>query len=161
MVDTISHSSIWSSSAIFVIEDDSQDGADHVDAHRIPAFVISPYARRSAVVHTRYDFLSVIRSMELILGMKPLGLFDELATPMYDEFTGSADNAEPYSVISPTWPLNERNANTRANQRMAGGLNLQQPDQVSQVALDRQLWKSVFGASSEPPPPGPNADAGQ
>ena len=161
VVDTISHSSIWSSSAIFVIEDDSQDGADHVDAHRIPAFVISPYARRSAVVHTRYDFLSVIRSMELILGMKPLGLFDELATPMYDEFTGSADNAEPYSVISPTWPLNERNANTRANQRMAGGLNLQQPDQVSQVALDRQLWKSVFGASSEPPPPGPNADAGQ
>src|SRR5262249_50062392 len=82
IVSTISHSSIWRSSAIFVIEDDSQDGADHVDAHRIPAFVVSPFAPQGKVVHTRYDFLSVIRSMELILGMKPLGLFDQLATPM-------------------------------------------------------------------------------
>ena len=113
-----------SSSAIFVIEDDSQDGADHVDAHRIPAFVISPYAKRGAVVHTRYDFLSVIRSMELILGMKPLGLFDALATPMYDAFTRNPDNGDPYAAISPTWPLNERNANTTANQRLAGGLQL-------------------------------------
>jgi len=160
VVDTISHSSIWKDSAIFVIEDDSQDGADHVDAHRIPAFVISPYAKRGAVVHTRYDFLSVIRSMELILGMNPLGLFDHLATPMYDAFTSTADNGEPYSAISPTWPLNERNANTRANQRAAGGLNLQRPDRVPQRVLDRQLWKSVFGQNSEPPPPGPNASAG-
>ena len=98
--------------------------------------------------------------MELILRMKPLGLFDDLATPMYDAFTPNPDNGDPYAAVQPTWPLNERNANTRANQRMAGGLNLQQPDQVSQVALDRQLWKSVFGANSEPPPPGPNADAG-
>ena len=160
VVDTISHSSVWKDSAIFVIEDDSQDGADHVDAHRIPAFVISPYAKRGAVVHTRYDMLSVIRSMELILGMSPLGLFDQLATPMYDAFTSSADNGEAYSAISPTWPLNERNANTRANQRMAGGLNLQQPDRVPQRVLDRQLWKSVFGPKSEPPPPGPNAEPG-
>jgi phospholipase C len=160
VVDTISHSSIWKESAIFVIEDDSQDGADHVDAHRIPAFVISPYAKRGAVVHTRYDFLSVIRSMELILGMNPLGLFDHLATPMYDAFTSNADNGEPYSAISPTWPLNERNANTRANQRLAGGLNFRQTDRVPQVVLDRQLWKSVYGPNSEPPPPGPNATAG-
>jgi DNA-binding beta-propeller fold protein YncE len=160
IVDTISHSSIWKDSAIFVIEDDSQDGADHVDAHRIPAYVISPYAKNGAVVHTRYDFLSVVRSMELILGMKPLGLFDQLATPMYDAFTPNADNGEAYSAISPTWPLNERNANTRANQRVATGLNLQQPDRVPQRVLDRQVWKSVFGANSEPPPPGPNANAG-
>jgi DNA-binding beta-propeller fold protein YncE/phospholipase C len=161
VVDTISHSSIWKESAIFVIEDDSQDGADHVDAHRIPAFVISPYAKRGAVVHTRYDFLSVIRSMELIIGMKPLGLFDQLATPMYDAFTSNPDNGEPYSAISPTWPLNERNANTRANQRLAGGLNFRDTDRVPQVVLDRQLWKSVYGPNSEPPPPGPNAAPGQ
>jgi hypothetical protein len=122
--------------------------------------VISPYAKRGAVVHTRYDFLSVIRSMELILGMNPLGLFDHLATPMYDAFTSNADNGEPYSAISPTWPLNERNANTRANQRLAGGLNFRQTDRVPQVVLDRQLWKSVYGPNSEPPPPGPNATAG-
>jgi DNA-binding beta-propeller fold protein YncE len=160
VVDTISHSSIWSSSAIFVIEDDSQDGADHVDAHRIPAFVISPYAKSGAVVHTRYDFLSVIRSMELILGMKPLGLFDQLATPMYDAFTRNPDNGDAYSAISPTWPLNERNANTKANQRLAGGLNFRETDRVPQRVLDRQLWKSVYGPNSEPPPPGPNATPG-
>jgi hypothetical protein len=86
IVDLISHSSIWSSSAIFVVEDDSQDGADHVDAHRMPAAVFSPYAKRGAVVHTRYDMLSVIRSMELIMGMKPLSFADAVATPMYDAF---------------------------------------------------------------------------
>jgi DNA-binding beta-propeller fold protein YncE len=161
VVDTISHSSIWKESAIFVIEDDSQDGPDHVDAHRIPAFVISPFAKRGAVVHRRYDFLSVIRSMELILGAKPLGLFDDLATPMYDAFTPKPSNGDPYAAIQATWPLNERNAATRANQRLTAGLNLQQPDRVPQRVLDRQIWKTVFGPNSEPPPPGPNANPGE
>ena len=101
LVDTISHSSIWSSSAIFVVEDDSQDGADHVDAHRIPVAVISPYARRGVVIHTRYDLLSVVRSIELIVGMKPLSLNDALATPMYDVFTSTAVNSAPVTVIPP------------------------------------------------------------
>ena len=73
IVDLISRSNIWRSRAIFTIEDDSQDGADHVDAHRMPAGVFSPYAKQGAVIHTRYDMLSVIRSIELIIGMKPLG----------------------------------------------------------------------------------------
>jgi hypothetical protein len=160
MVDVISHSPVWKESAIFVIEDDSQDGADHVDAHRIPAAVISPYAKRGAVVHTRYDFLSVIRSMELILGMKPLGLFDNLATPMYDAFQSTPGNADPYSVIAPTWDLNERNAAGTAAARMSRGLNLGRPDVVPQRLLDRIIWKTVHGDRAEPPPPGPNANPG-
>ena len=75
-MDLISHSPIWGSSLILVLEDDSQDGADHVDAHRIPALAISPFTKRGAVVHTRYDFLSFIRTLELTIGMKPLNLFD-------------------------------------------------------------------------------------
>ena len=71
MVDLISHSPMWPKSMILVIEDDSQDGADHVDAHRIPALAISPYAKRGAVVHTRYDFLSFIRTLEIMLGHGP------------------------------------------------------------------------------------------
>ena len=86
IVDLISHSPIWDKSLILVIEDDSQDGADHVDAHRIPAFAISCYAKRGAVVHTRYDFLSFIRTLEIVVGMKPLNLFDATAVPMYDAF---------------------------------------------------------------------------
>jgi hypothetical protein len=154
-VDLISHSAIWKESAIFVVEDDSQDGADHVDAHRIPAFVISPFARPEAVVHTRYDFLSAIRSMQLILGMKPLGLFDDLATPMYDAFTPAPDNAAPYDAIPPRVEVTARNpagtAGATAAARLPQGL-----DRASQADMDRLLWQSVHG-NVEPPPPGPNA----
>ncbi len=99
LVDTISHSKIWSSSAIFVVEDDSQDGADHVDAHRIPVAVISPYAKQGALIQRRYDLPSVLRSMELIMGMTALSLNDALATPMYDVFTSRPLNAAPYDAI--------------------------------------------------------------
>jgi DNA-binding beta-propeller fold protein YncE len=160
VVDLISHSPVWKSSAIFVIEDDSQDGADHIDAHRIPAAVISPYARQGAVVHTRYDFLSVIRSFELILGLKPLGLWDNLATPMYDAFQPTPSNDQPFTALEPTWDVNETNPTGTAAARMSQGLNLQEPDHVSQRELDRVIWKSVHGDKAEPPPPGPNAVPG-
>ena len=94
MVDAIRHSSIWPSTAIFVVEDDSQDGADHVDSHRAPGFVISPWARHGAVVHTRYDQYSMLRTMELILGLDPLALNDALATPMYDAFISGSQTPD-------------------------------------------------------------------
>jgi hypothetical protein len=156
-VDLISHSSIWKSSAIFVIEDDSQDGADHVDAHRIPAAVISPYTKPGAVVHTRYDFLSVIRSMELILGMKPLGLFDRLATPMYDVFTPKPVNLAPYAAIVPRQSRSVLNTAHSADAALSARLNFAVPDQVPQQEMDAILWHAVHGESSQPPPPGPDA----
>jgi hypothetical protein len=159
LVQEISQSKVWSSSAIFVIEDDSQDGADHVDAHRIPAAVISPYAK-GGVTHTRYDMLSVIRTMELIVGMKPLGLADRLATPMYDAFTATPTNSAAYDA-KPTSPdiRNQRNPATAANAAAMRGLNLRSPDRVPQRKLDRILWQSVHGPRSKPPPPGPGAGA--
>jgi DNA-binding beta-propeller fold protein YncE len=157
IVDLISHSSIWKSSAIFVIEDDSQDGADHVDAHRIPAAVISPYAPAGAVIHTRYDFLSVIRSMELILGMKPLGLFDRLATPMYDVFTSKPTNPAPYAAIVPKQSRSVLNTVHSADAARSARLDFSIPDQVPQRVLDEILWHTVHGEHSQPPPPGPNA----
>jgi phospholipase C len=101
VVDLISHSPIWAKSLILVIEDDSQDGADHVDAHRIPAFVISPWAKRGAVIHTRYDFLSFIRTLEIVVGMDPLNLYDATAVPLYDAFDSEPANLESYEVIRP------------------------------------------------------------
>jgi DNA-binding beta-propeller fold protein YncE len=157
IVAAIARSPIWSKSAIFVIEDDSQDGADHVDAHRIPALVISPYAKRGAVIHTRYDFLSVIRSMELIMGMKPLGLFDALATPMYDVFTPKPDNPEPYASINSPISKTERNPSGTRSAREAARLPTCL-DCASQKDLDRLLWRSVHGERAVPPPPGPNAE---
>jgi len=156
IVDTISHSPIWKESAIFVIEDDSQDGADHVDAHRIPAFAISPFAKQGAIVHTRYDMLSVIRSMELILGMKPLGLFDALATPMYDAFQPTASNDAPYNAIAAKVPLLETNPSGTPGARAAARLP-KCLDCIAQREMDALLWRSVHGDRAQPPPPGPNA----
>src|SRR3954451_15562286 len=161
IVDTISHSSIWDSSLILVMEEDSQDGADHVDAHRIPAFAISPYTKRGAVVSTRYDFPSLIRTLELPIGMEPLTLYDALATPLYDAFDSTAGNAEPYTAIPPSGDLTATNAATAENKRFAKRYRLTETDQVPQRVLDRMLWRAVKGARSKPPSPGPNAQPGR
>jgi DNA-binding beta-propeller fold protein YncE len=156
-VDLISHSSIWDKSLILVIEDDSQDGADHVDAHRIPAFAISPYAKKGAVIHTRYDFLSFIRTLEIVTGMKPLNLFDATAVPLYDAFTTGADNGGAYDAIVPEQNLTERNPAAAANARLSERIDVGRTDRTPQPILDRILWQYVHGRESEPPPPGPNA----
>jgi len=161
LVDVISHSPIWSSSAIFVAADDSQDGADHVDAHRMPALVISPWARRGAVVHTRYDQESMIHTIELILGLRPLGLFDAQATPMYDAFVsgGAGADTTPYGAISPDQSLSETTSlgQARAAGPLAAALPYGRTDVVPQELFDGVLWRSVYGPDSVAPGPGPNA----
>jgi DNA-binding beta-propeller fold protein YncE len=162
VIDLISHSKYWSSSAIFVVEDDSQDGFDHQDAHRIPAFVASPYAK-SGVVSTPYDMVSAIRSMELVLGMRPLNLFDSQAAPMYDAFTSQPDNAAPFSARAPTYNLLEENPASPSSAAARAGTKFDTalPDRISQRLLDKIIWQSVHGPTSTPPPPGPNAEAGE
>jgi DNA-binding beta-propeller fold protein YncE len=158
LVDTISHSSIWSSSVIFVVEDDCQDGADHVNAHRIPVAVIGPYAKRGAIIHRRYDLVSVVRSMELIMGMKALSLNDALATPMYDVFTSRPLNSAPVDALPAAINLLARNTAAAPWAALSNRLLLGEVDAVPQGQLDAILWKSVHGAKSAPPPPGPNAE---
>ena len=111
IVDTISHSRIWKDSAIFVIEDDSQNGVDHVDGHRNPTLVISPWARRGAVVHTYYSQLNVMRTIEQILGLPPMNQQDLTAEPMYDVFTDKPDDT-PYTSLPETVSLDQRNPST-------------------------------------------------
>ncbi len=158
IVETISHSPIWSSSAIFIVEDDSQDGADHVNAHRIPVAVISPYAKKAEVSHQRYDLVSVIRSVELILGLKPLSMNDALATPMYDAFSSSPVNLAPISAIIPDINLLTRNSAASPDSMWSASLQLSRPDEVSQADLDTIIWHSVHGKKSVAPPPGPGAE---
>src|SRR5689334_7705542 len=140
------------------MEDDSQDDADHVDAHRIPAFVSSPYTKRRAVVHTRYDFPSLIRTAELPIGMKPFTLFDALATPLYDAFSPTPVNPQPFDAAAPNIDITATNANTPANRAAARGYDLIHTDRVPQRVLDSQLWRAVRGPGSKPPAPGPNAE---
>jgi YVTN family beta-propeller protein len=158
IVDLISHSPIWGSSAIFVVEDDSQDGADHVDAHRMPAFVISPWAKQGAVVHTRYDQYSALHTMELIMGMHPLSLYDALATPMYDCFDASADvSGTRYTAIIPTQDIGEVNPTSAPSARLSAELPWHDLDLVPQALSDEILWHSVYGKNATPPSPGPSA----
>jgi hypothetical protein len=157
IVDLISHSAIWSSSAIFVVEDDSQDGADHVDAHRMPAYVISPWTKHGAVVHTRYDQYSALRSAEMMLGLRPLSLNDALAEPMYDCFIPSdqAPDLTPYTAITPSKPLDE--TTLVAPPGIDGVLPYNVIDLVPQHLFDDALYRSVYGPGFSAPPAGPHA----
>jgi YVTN family beta-propeller protein len=163
LVDLVSHSSIWDSSAIFVVEDDSQDGMDSVDAHRIPAMVISPYAKRGAVIHTRYDQFSFLRTAEIISGLDPLSLNDALATPLYDVFISGGDKPDAagtvYDAIQPQQSLTEVNAANAPDAKLSASLPWDVTDAVPQRLSDRILWHSVFGQDSTPPPPGRDASA--
>jgi YVTN family beta-propeller protein len=164
LVDILSHSPIWPHTAVFVVEDDSQDGADHVDAHRAPALVAGPYVKRGGqVISTRYDQFSLIRTIELILGLDPLSIFDAVATPMYDVFTPTPD-LTPYTAIQPEYDLLKTCPcveGTHAKALDAAQLSAAMPyhlvDRVPQAINDQLLWKRVFGADSTPPSPGPNA----
>ena len=118
-VDAISHSSIWSSSAIFVEEDDAQDGVDHVDGHRSPGYVFSPYVKQqvnpngsgagAVADHTFYTQVNMTRTIEQILGMKPMNQNDLVASPMYEIFTNNppAANFLPWSHVQNVLPLDE------------------------------------------------------
>jgi len=98
IVQTISHSPYWKDSAIFVVEDDSQNGADHVDGHRAPIQVISPWAVHGKTVSTYYSQISMVRTIEQILGAEPLNQKVAAATPMYDAFQSRPDNT-PYTAL--------------------------------------------------------------
>lgn len=104
IVDTISHSQFWKSSAIFVVEDDSQNGVDHVDGHRAPALVISPWAKEGAVNNTYYTQLNLVKTIEQILGIAPMNQMDRAAVPMFNAFTNKPD-FRPYSAVPNKVPL--------------------------------------------------------
>ena len=91
VVETVSHSSIWKDSLILVVEDDTQNGPDHVDATRTIAFAAGPYVKRGTVVSDRYDQLSMLRTIEILLGLEPMNLNDRMAAPMFGLFTNKPD----------------------------------------------------------------------
>jgi YVTN family beta-propeller protein len=157
IVDSISHSAIWGSSLILVVEDDSQNGADHVDAHRIPALVISPYTEQGAVVHDRYDQLSFLRTLEIVSGLPSLHLGEALAVPLYNAVTPNPGNSSPYNAIMPSVNMTLTNPNTKENRAAVKGYDLVRTDQVPQDVLDAMLWHYRHGFRSAAPPPGPNA----
>ena len=148
LVSDISHSKIWPYSAIFVVQDDAQDGADHVDGHRITTLLASPWAKRGAVDSTHYDDLSVKRTIEIMLGMQPTYIYDALAAPMWDAFTSKPD-FKPYDAFDIPEPLmEERNT---ANAPAAAASRTQTwnvADGVDEGLIARIQWAGRMGSTS-------------
>jgi len=152
IVEAISHSVYWKNSAIFVLEDDAQNGPDHVDAHRSAAFVASPYARRGVVDSTLYTTTGVLRTMELILGAPPMTQYDAAATPMYAAFQ-MAPVQTPYRARPARIRLDEMNRPNAPGAAQSAAMNFSEADLTSEDGLNEILWQSVHGAGSHVPPP--------
>src|SRR6516162_246582 len=152
IVEAISKSKFWKESAIFVVEDDAQNGSDHVDAHRTVALVISPFTKRSVVDSALYSTTSMLRTMELILGLKPMSQFDAAARPMYASFHAAADS-RPYEHVRPNVDLNEKNKATAWGAKLSETFDLTKEDAVDDLLFNEVIWRAVKGGRSPMPPP--------
>ncbi|MES2465321.1 MAG: beta-propeller fold lactonase family protein [Armatimonadota bacterium] len=153
LVEACSKSRFWKEMAIFVIEDDAQNGPDHVDAHRTVALAISPYTKRGHVDSTFYSTCSLLRTMELILGLPPMSQFDAAATPLYASFTAKP-NLTPYTCLPARIDLNAKNVQTAYGAKASLALDFSAPDQLTvqdEDTLNRVLWHSIKGAKSPYP----------
>jgi len=151
IVETISHSRAWSTSAIFVVEDDAQNGPDHVDAHRSIAMTISPFSRRRVVDSTMYTTAGVLRTMELILGLPPMSQYDAAATPMYNAFQATP-SAAPYTHLPARIAIDEMNPPAAWGADASRRMDFSAPDLAPEGELNEILWRSVRGPDSVPPP---------
>ena len=150
LVAYLSSSSIWNETAIFVLEDDAQNGPDHVDAHRSPAFVISPYTRKGSVNHTMYSTSGVLRTMELLLGLPPMSQYDAAAKPLFECFQATPDTA-PYQTKAAQVNLDERNIVWNKSAERSERFNLATEDAAPDLDLNEVIWKAVRGEQAVMP----------
>ncbi len=150
IVEALSRSKFWPKMAIFVLEDDAQNGPDHVDSHRSPAFVVSPYTRRAAIDSTLYNTTSMLRTMELILGLRPMTHFDAAATPMFAAFQSTPD-PRPWVAEKPRISLQDRNPASSPTAARSARLDFSQEDRIDDNELNDILWLAIRGADAPPP----------
>jgi YVTN family beta-propeller protein len=151
IVDTVSHSKYWKDTAIFVTEDDAQDGPDHVDSHRSLGLVISPYTQRGIVDSHFYSQVSMLRTMELLTGMGPLTQYDAAAMPLLWTF-GNKANLTPYTALTPAQSLTETNPPHTKSVVTPHDL-LGRPDQAKADRLNQEIWRAVKGPHARMPAP--------
>ncbi len=145
LIDVVSHSRYWSSTAIFVVEDDAQNGPDHVGDQRMPALVVSPFAR-GGTVHAHHSTAGVLRTIELILGLPPLSAYDASALPLYDAFASHAD-PRPYDALPATADLQARNLASAYHAAQSARLDFTKEDAVPPNVLTDIVWHAVRGTS--------------
>jgi YVTN family beta-propeller protein len=150
IAEGVSKSRFWPTTAIFVLEDDAQNGPDHVDSHRSPAFVISAFAKRHVVDSTMYNTTSMLRTMELMLGLRPMTTFDAGARPMTGAFQAAA-NPAPYTAEKPRIPLDQRNPASSATAARSARMDFSEADRIDDDELNDILWRAI--RNTEPPTP--------
>jgi phospholipase C len=151
LVEAVSNGPLWKETAIFVIEDDAQNGPDHVDAHRTVGLVISPYTKRKFVDSTQYQTVSMIRSMELILGLAPLSQYDAAARPMFNSFTDKPD-LTAYKHTPAEIDLTTKNDKLSFGWEMSEKMDFSDYDKVNDFELNYVLWHAVMGKDAPQPP---------
>jgi hypothetical protein len=158
IVEGLSRSPFWREMAILAIEDDPQNGFDHVSGYRTTAYVASPYAKRGAVVSTQYNTTSLLRTIEQILGLPPMNQFDASAVPMWDAFTDTPD-FRPFTAVPSNIPLDQMNPPrsalrdpvARRDALASLRINFREVDKAPEDALNRILWRAQKG-TGEPYP---------
>jgi hypothetical protein len=158
IVEAFSRSRFWKETVIFGIEDDPQNGFDHVSGYRTTAYCVSPYTKRGAVVGTQYNTTSLLRTIEQILGLPPMNPFDATATPMFDCFTGTPD-FRPFEAVPNLVPLDRMNpppkaiadAVLRRNALLSARLDFRTVDACPEDVLNRILWHAVKGGAAPYP----------
>jgi phospholipase C len=166
LVQAVSNSPIWSSTAIFVIEDDAQFSPDHVDAHRSFAFIASPWIKKGTVDSRFYDTNSILKSIELLLGLTPMSQYDALADPIMGGWDAAPNNNAPYAAILPAKSIVSAmnpslkklgsNDPRRPLAETMSRMNFDVADAVPSQILNEAIWQSVKGPDSTMPEPRTN-----
>ncbi len=152
LVEGVTRSKFWPTTAIFVIEDDAQNGPDHVDAHRTEGLVISPYVTRGTVDSTLYSTSSMLRTMELILGLPPMSQYDAAATPMFASF-GTHEDTTPYRAIPARISLTDINPSTAPGAASSAAMNFEEADAAPDIELNEIIWHAIKGEAVPMPAP--------
>ena len=151
-IDYLSKSPVWKESVIFILEDDAQNGPDHVDAHRSPVYIAGPYVKRNFVDHTPYTTSGILRTMELILGLAPMSQYDAAATPLWRCFTAIPD-LTPYTTLPAQVDITEKNLVWNELSKRSAGFDFSKEDRVPDMEFSEVIWKGVKGLQSTMPAP--------
>ncbi len=151
-VEYLSKSPIWKQSVVLIVEDDAQNGPDHVDAHRSTAYLAGGFVKRNFVDHSMYSTSSLLRTIELILGLPPMSQYDAAALPLFKCFT-SVPNTTPFQALPANIDLNEKNERITASSRLSETFDFSKEDNIPDLLFSEVIWKTVKGEHSVMPAP--------
>ncbi len=149
-VDYLSHSPIWKESIVFIVEDDAQNGPDHVDAHRSTLYIAGGYVKRNFVDHTMYSTSSILRTIELILGLPPMSQYDASATPLWRCFS-ETPNDKTFNFLPSNVNLDDKNLASNYWQQKSEELNFAEADMADDTEFSKIIWHAVKGINSQYP----------